>query len=512
MNFVGVSVHRDAKSLVPVGYYTGQIILLFGGTMLVPLLTALITWEPVVALDFLTAMSASVSVGIALVLLCRQGRRDDLTWSQGMVVVALSWLASTALGALPYYLSGYWLSYLDAMFDVMSGLTTTGLTLVQDLDHLPNGINMWRHLLSWLGGQGIVVLALSFLIRSIPGAFKMYVSEGKDERLLPNVVSTAKAIWYVSLIYLAVGTAILWILGILIGLPVSRAFLHGLWIFMASWSTGGFAPQSQNIIYYHSLAYEVVTIVFFIVGSFNFNLHWAIWSGKRQEIYRNIETVTFAATSTVLSAFALWELARLGVYSDAISLFRRGYYSIISAHTTTGFMTTYAREFALEWGPLALLAITLAMLFGGSASSTAGGFKAVRIGVAFKAVVYEVKRLLYPERAVVIEKIHLWQDVVLGDRQVRAALTIIVLYVLSFFIASISTAAYGYDLPSAMFEAASVVGNVGLSAGVTSAAMPGLLKVVYIVGMWVGRLEFMAVFVFIGYVVRAMRPVHPMGL
>lgn len=495
-----------ARSLVAIGYYTGQMVMLLAGTMSLPLLTALVSREPVVALDFLTGMGVSFSVGAALVLVCKRGRKADLTWSQGMVVVALSWVASTALGALPYYLSGYWGSYLDAMFDVMSGLTTTGLTLVRDLDHVPDGINMWRHFLSWLGGQGIVVLALSFLIRSIPGAFKMYVGEGKDERLLPNVISTAKAIWYVSLVYLAVGAAVLWAVGVRIGLPTDRAFLHGLWVFMAAWSTGGFAPQSQNIIYYHSLAYEVVTMVFFIIGSFNFNLHWAIWSGNRREIYRNIETVTFAVTSTVLATLVLWELSRLGVYGDAVSLFRRGYYSLISAHTTTGFMTTYARQFALEWGPLSLLAITIAMLFGGSASSTAGGFKAVRIGIAFKAVVFEVRRLLYPERAVVVEKIHLWRDVVLGDKQVKSALTIIVLYVFAWFAVFAATAAYGYDLPSAMFEAASVVGNVGLSAGVTSATMPAFLKSVYIMGMWVGRLEFMAVFVFAGYILRLAKP------
>lgn len=504
MNLAHMALSRKMKRLIPVCHYSGKIILLFAGTMIVPLVTSLAAGEPGTALDFLTAIGTGAAVGLVL-LLPSGGQEQDLTWSQGMVVVALSWLGSMMLGAIPYYLSGYWRSYLDAMFDVMSGLTTTGLTLVLDLDHVPYGINMWRHLVTWLGGQGIVVLALSFFIRSIPGAFKMYVGEGKDERLLPNVVSTAKAIWYVSVVYLALGTIILWIVGLHIGLPAGRAFLHGLWVLMAAWSTGGFAPQSQNILYYHSLAYEVATVVFFVIGSFNFNLHWAIWSGNRREIYRNLETVTFAVTSTVISMCALWELSKLGVYGDAVSLFRRGYYSIISAHTTTGFMTTYARQFALEWGPLALVAITLAMLFGGSASSTAGGFKAMRIGTAFRGVVQEVRRLLSPERAVVVERIHLGRDIVLEDRHVRAALTIITLYVLAWFIIFGVTAAYGYDLASSMFEAASVIGNVGLSAGVTSPAMPDLLKVVYILGMWVGRLEFMAVFVFLGHILRIAR-------
>ena len=503
------------KRLAPIGYYVAITVLLLAGTMLLPLLVSLAQWEPATMLDFLTGIGICLSVGFLLLLLCG-GCERDLSWSQGMVVVAASWFASMVLAALPYYLSGYWRSYLDCMFDVMSGLTTTGLTLIQDLDHVPDGINMWRHFLTWLGGQGVIVLALSFFVRSLPGAFKMYVGEGKDERLLPNVLNTAKAIWLVSIVYLILGTAVLWAVGLRTGLTQGRSFLHALWIFMAAWSTGGFAPQFQNIVYYHSLLYETVTVVFFIIGSFNFNLHWAVWTGNRKEIYKNLETITFAVTSTVLAALALWELPRLGVYGDALSLFRRGYYSIISAHTTTGFMTTYARQFALEWGPLALIAITVAMLFGGSASSTAGGFKAVRIGVAFKAIMHDIRRLLAPEKAVVVEKIHLGQDLVLEDRLVRSALSIIFLYVISWFVLAIATTAAGYDLASSLFEAASVIGNVGLSAGVTAASMPNGLKILYILGMWVGRLEFMAVFVFLGKMVRILQtPViefHSAGL
>lgn len=497
-------VSRGNRGLRPVGYYTGKIMLLLAALMSIPLITSLIAGEYATVMDFLTGIGITAAVAFGLMLLCKGGDRD-ITWTQGMFVVALAWMGSMMLAAVPYYVSGYWNSYLDCMFDVMSGLTTTGLTLVQNLDHLPDGLNMWRHVLTWLGGQGIVVLALTFAIRSFPGAYKMYVGEGKDERLLPNVVSTAKAIWYVSVVYLVVGTIALGINGILIGLSPVRSFLHGLWIFMAAWSTGGFAPQWQNVLYYHSISYEIVTLIFFIIGSFNFSLHWAVWTGNRKELWKNLETVTFAITSTVLAGLAIFELSRMGVYSSAAALFRRGYYGILSAHTTTGFGSIYARQFALEWGPLALIAITVAMLFGGSASSTAGGFKAVRIGIAFKAVVQDVRRLLAPERAVVVEKAHMGHDFALEDRYVRTALTIIFLYVISWFLASMVGAMYGYDLPSAMFEAASAVGNVGLSAGVTSASMPALLKVTYIVAMWVGRLEFMAVFVLIGKIIRRLR-------
>lgn len=492
------------RQLAPIGYYTGKIVVLLAGTMIVPLAASVIAREPASVLDFLTGMGLSAAAGVALLLVC-DGRGRDLTWSQGMVVVASSWLIGMALAAVPFYLSGHWGSFLDAMFDVMSGFTTTGLALVRDLDHLPIGMNIWRHLLQWLGGQGIVVLALTFLVRGLPGAFRMYVGEAKDERLLPNVVSTARVIWCISVLYLLVGTIILWVAGIAAGLSPTRGLLHGFQIFMAAWSTGGFSPQSQNIAYYHSLPLEIATVVFFVIGSLNFNLHWAVLSGNRRELVRNIESVSFATTSTAFAALAMWELARLGTYTDAVSLFRRGYYTMISAHTTTGFATLYARQFVLEWGPLALIAITAAMLLGGSASSTAGGFKAVRVGIAAKAVFQEVRRLLAPERAVTVVKIHLGRDVVLEDRYIRAALTIVVLYFSSWMALSCATAAYGWDIASSMFEAASVIGNVGLSSGVTSPLMPAPLKVLYIVGMWVGRLEFMAVLVFAGYMIKGTR-------
>jgi trk system potassium uptake protein TrkH len=269
---------------------------------------------------------------------------------------------------------------------------------------------------------------------------------------------------------------------------------------MAAWSTGGFAPMGQNVLYYHSFLFEIVTVIFFLIGSFNFNLHWSVWTGNRKEIVRNLETVTFVITSTVLVGLATWELGKTGTYTDAASLFRKAYYQLISAHTTTGFMTIYARQFIHEWGPLAMIAIIMAMLLGGSASSTAGGFKAARVGVFFKALAHDIKRLLLPESAVSVQKFHMFRSVVLDDRVARTAMTIVGLYMMALAVATGIGAASGYDFVSALFEAASVTGNVGLSAGLTSPAMPAVLKLTYILVMWVGRLEFLSVFVLIGYV------------
>lgn len=369
-----------------------------------------------------------------------------------MAVAALSWFVGMILAAIPYYLSGNYLSFLDACFDVMSGFTTTGLVLIQDLDHVSNGINMWRHILTYVGGQGMVVLALTFLVRGTNGAYKMYVGEAKDERLMPNAVSTSKAIWVISIVYLIIGSIILWIIGVAIGMKIDRALLHGMWIFMAAWSTGGFAPQSQNILYYHSTAYEIGTLIFLIIGSFNFALHYAVWNGER-----------------------------------------KGFYQMISGHTTTGFMTIYAKQFYNEWGDVALLAIIVVMLIGGSACSTAGGFKGLRMGIIFKAFIQDIKRMILPESIVLVGKYHHVKDVVLEDKQVRSAMLIVIMYIITFAIGTLAGTLSGYPLSSAAFESASVTGNVGLSIGITQASMPDILKVVYIIIMWVARLEFMSV-------------------
>lgn len=494
----------DFKTLKTIGFYTGKIIIGIGSLMLIPVLTAIVSQEWNVALDFIIGLSISAIVGCILLIICRDCPKN-MTWVVGMVVVSIAWISCMFLEAIPYWLSGHWLSYLDAIFDVMSGFTTTGLALIQDLDHISDGVNMWRHILSYLGGQGIIVLALIFLAKYMAGAFTLYVGEAKDVRLLPNVINTAKAIWIISLAYLGIGATLLFIAGLFIGMSPYRALLEGIWVFMAAWSTGGFAPQSQSIQYYHSFTYEIITVLLFVIGSFNFALHHSILTGNRKEIVKNIEMVTFFVTSTLLITLGTLGLTQQGVYPEVMSLFRRGYYQLISGHTTTGFMTIYARQFITEWGNLAMIAIIITMLFGGSASSTAGGFKGFRIGIAFKALVQDIKRLMLPNSAVTIERFHFVRPQVLEVDLAKSAMLIILLYILMFTVGTIAHLAFGYPLLDSIFEAASVTGNVGLSCGVTSAAMPALLKILYIVMMWAGRLEFMAILILIGFMIRGVK-------
>ncbi len=482
-----------------IGYYIGKIITVLGFLQLLPLITSLIYREWTIVCNFLISMSISLIIGAVLVITCNSGKKRKVDWSHGMIIAASSWFLGMLLCAIPYYMSGNYLSYLDACFDVMSGFTTTGLVLIQDLDHVSNGINMWRHFLTYLGGQGMIVLALTFLVKSTSGSYRMYVGEAKDEKLLPNVISTARAIWYISVSYLVVGTLVLWIIGIIIGMSIDRAFLHGLWVFMAAWSTGGFAPQTQNILYYHNTWYEIATVIFFVIGSFNFALHYAVWNKNRKEIFKNIEIQSFAITATFLTLITFTGLLKLNVYPDFISIFRKGFYLLISGHTTTGFMTIYAKQFFTDWGNIALVAIIVAMLIGGSAASTAGGFKGLRMGIIFKGFIRDIKRILLPESRIQIDKFHHIGDVVLEEKHVRSAMFIVLAYIATFAIGTLGGVFFGYPLTSSAFEAASVTGNVGLSIGITMASMPNTLKIIYIIIMWVARLEFMSVLALVAY-------------
>ncbi len=495
-------IERPANKFYPISYFIGTIVMILGILQFLPAASSAFYSEWRIFAVFMLTASMTVLIGAGMMLSGYRYRGVKLSFGEGTIVASGAWLLGTLLCALPYYLSGNYLSYLDCCFDVMSGLTTTGLTLVQDMDHLSVGINMWRHVLTFLGGQGMVVLALTFLTKFQGGAYKMYVGEGKDEKLFPNAVSTARQIWYISLIYLVIGTAALTVGAMAAGLAPDRAFLHGMWIFMAAWSTGGFAPMSQNILYYHSTVFELLTMVFFIIGSFNFALHYAVLSGRRRELYKNIETVTFMITVTLLTLLVTTGLMKNNVYPNAMAVFRKGFYQLISGHTTTGFMTVYAKQFYTEWGDIALFAIMISMMLGGSACSTAGGFKGLRTGIIFSTFKTEVRRMLLPESRVSEQKMHHIRDVVLSDATIKSAFLIVTAYIVTFVIGTVAGMFAGYPFGEAAFECASATGNVGLSIGVTTAAMPAFLKVTYILIMWLGRLEFMSVLTLGAYLIR----------
>ena len=473
-----------------IAHYVGLLTIGIGLSMSIPLLTALLLgeWDP--AMDYLFGMGVACATGTAL--MHADTRNSEIDRVRALAITALGWIAASAAAAVPLALSPHYGSFIDAMFDSLSGLTTTGLTVVTDLDHMAHSHNMWRHLTQLIGGQGIVVAALSLAIGTRTGAHSLYVAEGRDERILPNIIHTARFIWFVTALYVVLGTAILTGVHTYLGMDIVRGSLHAFWISIATYDTGGFAPQSMNAMYYHSFLFEVVTLFLMLAGTMNFSLHAQVWRGDRSELWRSLEMRTLGFNIFFLSALASLGLAATSAYTGPLAIFRKGAYHIISAHSA-GHQTVYTQQWSADVGPTAFLAVMLAMAAGGGMSSTAGGIKALRLGLLLKTIWHQIRVSMAPRSAVIRTTFHHLGKKTLTPELAGMITLIFVLYTLVYLAGGVAGAAYGYYPPDAMFESISATANSGPSAGITGPDMPLGLKIVYMFQMWAGRLEFIAV-------------------
>jgi trk system potassium uptake protein TrkH len=499
-----VLIRPDRYDLRVIGFYVGKILVGVGALMVVPLVVAL--WLGEFNDATALALGGALSLGVGRFTEWRLHTRESLDWSHGLVTVALAWLLAPALVAVPLYLSGHFATWIDAYFDGMSGLTTSGLSLIQDLDHLSVPMNLLRHITHFAGGQGIVVVVLTVLASSSAHIATLYAGEGRDDRIVPNIVRTARFIYLVAVAFMIVGTTALFIAGLVAGLSPGRSLFHAVNLFMAAFDTGGFAPYSTSIAYYHSVTMELVVMVLMVAGSLSFALHYELWRGRRREVFENLETRSLLATGFITTVLVVFGLARAGTFSDVDALFRKGVFTLVSAHTGTGFAVSPSRLFVTDWGLIAPAAVVIAMALGGMASSTAGGIKAIRIGLAAKAVFRDIRRAVQPDAAVVVASYRSRTRRIIRDEQVRSAITIFVLFLLLYFGGAMVAVFYGYSIDEALFESTSAAANVGLSSGLLSPmTTPMPLKIVFTLQMWVGRLEFMAVFALIGYGVSMVR-------
>lgn len=496
-------VRPERRDLRIIGYYLGKVLTGLALIMAPPALVALALgeWNSATAL----LIGVGVTVAIGQLTEWRLATRAPLTLAHGTVVVALAWLLGSLLASIPILLSGHVAGVLDAWFEAMSGLTTSGLTVVQDLDHLSYSMNLYRHLLHFAGGQGIVIVVLA-LFAAGSGLGTLYAAEGRDERIMPNVRRTARFIFRVALAYLAVGTAALVVALWAAGIPGWRGLWHGVNLFIAAFDTGGFTPMSTSVAYYHAAGVEAVLVVLMLAGTVSFVLHYQLWMGRHREATDNLEVRTLAVTVVALASVAMFALALAGSYLDAGALVRKGAFTVLSAHSGTGFAVTGGTLLVTDWGPLALAAVVVAMGLGGMAGSTAGGIKAMRVGIAVKGVLHDIRRLLLPESAVVVTSYHAGRLRILRDHDVRGVLTVVLLYLATYLAgAAVALVTGPWGATEALFESVSAAANVGLSVGIVAPDMPTVLKVTYLLQMWLGRLEFFAVFALIGYAISLAR-------
>lgn len=487
-----------------IAHYLGMLVLFSAAIMVIPFVTAIIfqEWEP--------AYHYLISIGVALlagVLLCfcriRPGR---LNRRQALAVVGLAWVVLGISFSLPLYLSGHYTTYLDALFDGVSGLTTTGATLIVDLDHLSYADNMFRFMMHLVGGLGLIVVALSLGIFGKNTTSSLLKSEGRGEHVVPNVVQTTKFIAKVTGWFILVATIIVTILMLTIGISPVRAILQAFWVSLSGFVTGGFTPQQQSILYYHSIAIEYILMLLMLLGSISFVIYAEVMKGRVAEFFTDIETRATVLWISAITAVFTASLTSSTLFSDLLAMLRRGTFMVVSAFTTTGFSVITTNQITTVLTSGAFLTIALLMAVGGGAGSTSGGIKISRVGIITKSIVSTIKEAVSPDSAAVVVSYNHVGRRILSSGMVKEAMTIFILFVITYALGALVGIAHGYDAQDAIFESVAMASNGGLTAGVAQSGMPVTLELFYILEMWAGRLEFITLLALIAQIVSSCIP------
>ena len=461
---------------------TGVLLSLFSIAMLLPLIVAWIYDEDTYR-TFLTAFLITVASGAVLWLI---GRGEaDLRSREGFLITALFYIGLGLFGALPLYLSpGLADSFTDAAFESLSGLTTTGATVLAGLDELPRSILFYRQLLQWLGGMGIIVLAVAVLPMLGVGGMQLYRAETpgpiKDTKLRPRIAETAKALWLIYFtISLACGLAY-WAAGMSPFDAICHAF--------STVAIGGFSTHDASLGYFASPAVEFVAIVFMIISGINFSLHFLAWR-RPWRYFQDMEVRTYLAALAMVSVLVVWVLLRYPDSTD--NPVRDGIFHAVSITTTTGFTTA---NFS-AWPSFAPFLLLFAAFAGGCAGSTAGGVKMMRALLIIRQGVREIRRLIHPSG---VFPVKLGGDVV-PDRVVDSIWGFFAAYTLIFLgMVCLLLGVSDLDFVTAFSAVGACLNNLGPGLGsvaVNYAELPAVTKWLLVLTMLLGRLEIFTLLV-----------------
>lgn len=487
-----------------IGHYLGTLTQLFAALMAVPFLTALVfqEWEP--AERYLLGIGIALVVGTLLQFLRiepgRLGRR------QALAVTGFAWIVLAFFASVPLFLSGHYATYMDALFDGVSGLTTTGATVALDIDHFSNADNMFRFMMHLVGGLGLIVVALSLGIFGKRSGSSLYTAEGRSEHVVPSVVQTAQLILRITLVIIFIAAVVLTALCISIGMEPVRAVLQSIWLAISAFNTGGFAPMAESVSYYNSIPIEIFLMLLMILGSISFVVHAEVWKGRLQSFFGDIEIRTMLIWLLVMTVVVAASLSASALFSDLPAMIRRGLFMVVSAFSTTGFQNVTTNQLTTVFSSGAFLALALIMAVGGSAGSTAGGVKLYRVGIIFKSIVSTVKEAVSPSSArVVVSYNHLGRRVLSSDA-VKEAMTVFVLFVITYSVGALVGIAHGYEASQAIMESVAMTSNGGVITGIVTPGMSPSLETFYIFQMWAGRLEFVTLLAVLAEIVASLVP------
>jgi trk system potassium uptake protein TrkH len=467
--------------------YTGALMALASPLLLTPLLLCFFDagqwalWR-----HFAIPSAALCALGLIFWLGGRSLCSQSISLLEGGVIVLFGWAALIVFSAIPF-MTAIHLNFTQAVFESVSGWTTTGLSVV-DVTRAPAAILLWRSIIQLAGGAGLAIIMISSIAG--PAGTGLAFAEGRTDQLAPHVRKSAKLVMTIYMGYAVCGTAAY----MLAGMGAFDAVNHSF----AAVSTGGFSTMPENIGYWDSPAVEAVSIPLMILGNMNFLTAYLMLKGKFKSVARNGEIRVMALLIPV-GAFLVFYSTFRSIYPMFGKAVRVALFETVSALTTTGFSTVFYNA----WPPMAWFVLIVLMIVGGGSCSTAGGLKQYRAYLLFKALIWEVKRFFLPRTAVVENFI--WQaenrDYIKDDR-IRQASLFLYLYLILFVVSTGILTAYGFGIPEAMFESASSLSTVGLSVGVTSASAPPAVLWTETAGMFLGRLEFFIVFISIWKIIR----------
>ena len=466
----------------------GFMAVLCGISMLIPAIVDFFSGYESAAARFTVSSALSVSVGMLLYLLGNR-EREALRIKEMFLTTSLIWIVYALLSAFPFYISEYRISWVDSVFEAMSGLTTTGSTILSGLDHMTPGILLWRSILQWIGGAGIVIFAITILPILHIGGMQLFTTESssQSERSLPTVGQNMRAVlFYFIGLTVVCGLCLKWA-----GMSWFDAINHAL----TTVSTGGFSTHDASIAYFHSISIDWIIIIFMMVSSLPLVLGLYIYR-KRWSVIKNDAQIGFffkaIGIALLLLLYLRWQSTHFAP-REMGRYIRESLFSIISTMSTTGFVVSNYQI----WGDFAVAFFMFLIMAGGCTGSTAGGIKMFRFTVLFRAGNVRLKKLVQPH-GVFIPR---YGNRAISDDILISVLVFIGLYLGTAIISTLVLSANGLDFISSFSGALTSLSNVGPALGhligpdKTFADLSDGCKWTLTAAMLVGRLEFVSIFV-----------------
>jgi trk system potassium uptake protein TrkH len=445
-----------------IGHLIGLLFCVNGGFMFVATLISYF-YQDGVFNGMLQASLLAVSLGIFIMWITRNHRKE-IQKKEGYIIVAFGWFFMALIGTLPYLLTSAIPNFTDAFFETMSGFTTTGASILSDVEALPQGVLLWRSITHWIGGMGIIVLAIAILPLLGIGGMQLFAAEApgpSGDKLHPRITDTAKRLWYIYVGYTLAEAILLWTAG----MSLFDAVNHSL----STLSTGGFSTKNASIAHWNDQpVIQYIIMLFMFLAGTNFVLSYFAFKRRFSKIFRDEEFklyLIFIVGLTAIATFFIYQYANPQsssihhpmVYGPFESALRHGLFQVLAVVTTTGFVSA---DFT-AWTPFLTIFFFGLMFLGGSAGSTAGGIKIVRHLIMIKNGVMEFKRTLHPNAILPVR----YNSKAVGQPIVFNVLGFFILYMLSFIVGVLVFSALGLNFETALGGAASTLGNVGPAIG-----------------------------------------------